>query len=145
MSFIQTLKLKIKILIAKLKYKNKYSISYKGKYIVQYLLDVYINCTKEDYIEEYEKLINSILQKMEQKDFFSIIKQKIGNEVSDKKEFAAVELFAIICFTLNEKERELYLSQVNNPIVRYFIKKFYMDEKLNNEELEELRKKKENV
>ena len=86
------LKTKIRYLIKKLllnfQYKNKYSITYKGSYLIQYILDVYINKTKKDYIEEYENMINSTLEKMEQRHW------------------------------------------LENSIIRNFIKKFYLNEKL---------------
>lgn len=50
-NMFDNLKTKIRYLIKKIllnfQYKNKYSITYKGSYLIQYILDVYINKTKK--------------------------------------------------------------------------------------------------
>ena len=140
------LKTKIHYLIKKLllnfQYKNKYSITYKGSYLIQYLLDVYINKTKNDYIEEYENMINSTLGKMEQRRWLENLHELTGLKLDEdnvnKKEFASVQLFGMLCYMLNENERDKMLSQINSLIMRNFIKKFYLNEKLSVEDYKDI-------
>ena len=140
------LKTKIRYFIKKIflnsQYKNKYSTTYKGSYLIQYLLDVYINKTKKDYIEEYENMINSTLEKMEQQHWLENLQELIGLKLDEdnvnKKEFASVQLFGMLCYMLNEDEKDKALSQINSSIIRNFIKKFYLNEKLSVEDYKDI-------
>lgn len=97
---------------------------------------------KKDYIEEYENIINSTLEKMEQRHWLENLHELIGLKLDEdnvnKKEFASVQLFGMLCYMLNENERDKALSQINSSIIRNFIKKFYLNEKLSTDDYRDI-------
>lgn len=99
----------------------------KGIYFCYYLIQKYINeNSKDDYNEEYEKMVDKALERIEKRKFFSSFKDEFGNEVEidefDKRAFAATTTIILMLYGISKKDCEKIYNYIEDKDAIVFIK-----------------------
>lgn len=106
---------------------KKYEMTGKGEYILQYILDKYINEVKPDeYIEAYENTLIGKIKEWREAGEIQTWFSKFDNidKYTDEqlKYFAASNYFTILLSVTNPEKRPHYYEQINNEELRNMFK-----------------------
>lgn len=99
--------------------RNKYSVSYAGEYLVQYIIDKYLN-DKEDYIQRYENTIERFDVRKNQP-FIDVF----GSDLEDEDNWrflSAIYVLAMLMNFMDYEQRESYFNQIQDGFRREAVK-----------------------
>ena len=107
-------------------HKPKYRITARGLYLCHYIIEKYINETRDDFNQNYEEMIDKSLAKIEKTSFFTSFKDNDGNIVeispADRRSFAAAMVITSMLYSCGNEDKEQVYSYIENKNVLELIK-----------------------
>ena len=105
---------------------RKYHTTGKGEYMIQYLLDRYINETKpNEYIEDYDRILQEKVARWREvgqaQTWFSVFNDIENYTDEQLKYFAAMNYLTTLLTIVNPENRSKYYEQVKNKDLKEMV------------------------